>query len=206
MASLSRPRRAFWGDVRFLVGIALVALSITAVWLIVTASDDATPLLRATRTITQGEVLTSSDFQVVEVGMGGLAEDYIAPDDLHAGQVAGRTLPKGEIVPVSAVTDADRLRTTTIVIDSSSGIPEGVEAGTVVEVWQAPLLDDGRSYDAPRILVADVTVHDVREPEGMLADSESRLEVVIDRADVADVLAAVTSGAALSVVPVGAGS
>lgn len=138
--------------------------------------------------------------------MGGLAEDYLAPDDLHAGQVAGRTLPKGEIVPVSAVTDADRLRTTTIVIDSSSGIPEGVEAGTVVEVWQAPLLDDGRSYDAPRILVADVTVHDVREPEGMLADSRVRLEVVIDRADVADVLAAVTSGAALSVVPVGAGS
>ncbi|WP_337005816.1 MULTISPECIES: SAF domain-containing protein [unclassified Microbacterium] len=206
MASLSRPRRAFWGDVRFLVGIALVALSITGVWLIITASDDATPLLRATRTITQGEVLTSGDFQVVEVGMGGLADDYVAPDDLHPGQVAGRTLPKGEIVPTSAVTDADHLRSTTIVIDCSTGIPEGVEAGTVVEVWQAPLLDDGRSYDAPRILVADVTVHEVLEPEGMLAESDSRLEVVIDSADVADVLAAVTSGAALSVIPVGAGS
>ncbi|MDF2507866.1 MAG: hypothetical protein K0Q52_1725, partial [Microbacterium sp.] len=36
MASLSRPRRAFWGDTRFLIGIALVVLSITAVWLIIT--------------------------------------------------------------------------------------------------------------------------------------------------------------------------
>ena len=206
MASLSRPRRAFWGDIRFLVGIALVALSIAGVWLIITASDDATPLLRATRTITTGEVLTSGDFQVVEVGMGALADDYLAPEDLDSGQIAGRTLPKGEIVPASAVTDADDLRTTTIVIDTGGGIPEGVQAGTVVEVWQAPLLDDGRSYDAPRILVADVTVHDVLEPEGMLADSENRLEIVVDRADVADVLAAVTGGAALSVVPVGAGS
>ena len=206
MASFSRPRHAFWGDIRFLIGVALVALSIGGVWLIVAASDDATPLLRATRTITEGEVLTSDDFQVVEVGMGSLADGYLAPEDLRSGRIAGRTIEKGEIVPVSALTDADRLRTTTVVIDSSNGIPEGVHTGTVVEVWQAPLLDDGRTYDTPRILVADVTVHQVQEPEGMLAESDPRLEIVIDRADVADVLAAVTGGAALSIVPVGAGS
>lgn len=206
MAFLSRPRRAFWVDVRFLVGIALVALSIAGVWFLISASDDAAPVLRADRTIAQGEVLTADDFQVVEVGLGALTDDYLGPEDLRSGQVAARTLSEGEIVPVSALTDADGRRTTTVVIQSSTGIPEGVQTGTVVEVWHAPPVDEGRSYDPPRILVAEAIVRDVLEPEGVLADTGTQLEVVIDRADVADVLAALTGGSALSIVPVGTGS
>lgn len=206
MASLSPPRRAFWGDVRFLVGIALVVLSISGVWLIVSASNDATSVLQTNHTITQGDALTSDDFQVIEVSLGALSGDYVRPEDLQPGQVAARTLAKGELVPDSALTDTDRSRTTTIVIESSTGIPDGVQAGTVIEVWQAPPLDEGRAYDTPRILVADVIVHDVLESEGVLADTGTQLEVVINRADVADVLAAITGGSALSVVPVGAGS
>lgn len=206
MASLSPPRRAFWGDFRFLVGIALVVLSISGVWLIVSAANDATSVLQTNHTITQGDALTSDDFQVIEVSLGPLTGDYVRPEDLQPGQVAARTLAKGELVPDSALTDTGRSRTTTIVIESSTGIPDGVQAGTVIELWQAPSLDEGRAYDTPRILVADVIVHDVLESEGVLADTGTQLEVVINRADVADVLAAITGGSALSVVPVGAGS
>lgn len=206
MASLSRSRRAFWGDVRFLVGIGLVALSIAGVWLIVAAADDASPVLRAHRTITQGEVLSSDDFQAVEAGLGVLADDYLAPEDLEPGQVAARTIAEGELVPRAALTTAERTRTTTVVIESSIGVPEDVQAGSVVEVWSAPPLEDGRAFDVPRILVADAVVRDVLQPEGVLADTGTGLEVVIDRADVAEVLAALTGGAALSVVPVESGA
>ncbi|WP_091033909.1 SAF domain-containing protein [Microbacterium oxydans] len=207
MASLSRPRRAFWGDTRFLIGIALVALSITAVWLIVTGSDQARPVLRADRTIVEGEKLTSDDFQVIEVGLGLSADDYLGPEDLQPGQIAARTLTKGEIVPSAALADADHGRSTTVVVESSTGIPGEVQAGSVVDVWFAPPLDDGRTYDTPRILVTDVVVRDVIESNGMLADTAAaRLELVIDRGDTADVLAAITEGASLSVLPVGAGS
>ena len=206
MASLSPPRRAFWGDVRFLIGIALVALSIGGVWLIVSASDDSVPILQTTRTITQGQSVTAADFQVVDVGLGAAVDGYLGPDDLPVDSVATRTLEGGELVPVSALTDAEDSRSTTVVIQSTTGIPEGVTAGTVVEIWQAPPVDDGRSYDVPRILVADVIVREVLEPEGVLSETGTRLEVVIDRVDVADVLAAITGGAALSIVPVGSGS
>lgn len=206
MTTPSRPRRAFWGDVRFLIGIALIALSISGVWLIVSSSDHTAPVLQATRTITQGEALVSSDFQVVEVGLGALADDYLAPQDLKAGRVAARTVAEGELIPLSAIGDAADSRTTTIVVESGTPVPEEVAAGAVVELWQAPPRDDGRTFDAPRILVADVIVRDVRESDGMLAESGVVVEVVIDRADVADVLAAVTGGSALSVVPVGSRS
>lgn len=206
MIRFSRSRRAFWGDVRFLVGIALVILSMCGVWLVVSSAGATTPVLQATRTIVQGEALSSDDFQIVDVGLGRLTDEYLAPQELAAGTIAARTVVEGELVPRAATMDAEESRTTTIVIESSTGIPADVTPGTVVELWQAPLLEDDRSHDAPRILVTDVVVATVQEPEGVLAGDTASVEVVIDRADVADVLAAITGGALLSVVPLGASS
>lgn len=203
MMTQTRPQRAFWGDIRFLIGIALVALSVAGVWLVVSSAGRTSPVLQANRTIVQGETLVSADFQVVEVSLGPLASDYLAPQDLEPGQIAARTLVEGELVPAAAAAEADSGRTTTLVIQSSTGIPEDVGPGTVVELWHAPPLADGRSHDAPRILVADATVASVVESDGMLEASGTGIEVVIDRSDVADVLAAVTGGSALSVVPTG---
>lgn len=206
MTSFPRSRRAFWGDVRFLIGLLLVAASIAGVWLVLSSSGRTTPVLQASRTIVQGEALVSGDFQVVEVGLGALTDGYLAPQDLVPGQVAARTVAEGELVPVSAAADGEDSRSTTIVIESSTGIPTGVSHGTVVELWHAPPLEDGRAHDAPRILVADVTVAAVVESDGMLSTEGATVEVVIDRADVADVLAAITGGSVLSVVPTGSSS
>ncbi len=203
MMTQTRPQRAFWGDIRFLIGIALVALSVAGVWLVVSSAGRTSPVLQANRTIVQGETLVSSDFQVVEVSLGPLTSDYLAPQDLEPGQIAARTLIEGELVPAAAAAEADSGRTTTLVIQSSTGIPEDIGPGTIVELWHAPPLADGRSHDAPRILVADATVASVVESDGMLEASGTGVEVVIDRSDVAEVLAAVTGGSALSVVPIG---
>lgn len=206
MTTHSRPRRAFWGDVRFLIGLALVILSIVGVWLIVSSARETTPVLQADRTIAQGEALASDDFRVVEVSLGAVVDGYLAPQDLRAGMVAGRTLEQGELVPAVAAVDAQRSRTTNVVVESSVGIPEHVGVGTPVELWFAPPLEDDGEFDAPRILAADVVVASIPETDGMLAQRSAAVELVIDRADVADVLSAITSGAALSIVPLGSGS
>jgi hypothetical protein len=199
-----RSRRAFWGDLRFLLGIVLVVVSIGGVWLVVSSSTSTTPVLQANRTIVAGEALVSADFQVVEVSLGAATGDYLAPHDLSPDQVAGRTIADGELLPRTAMADADTARKTTVVIDSNTGLPADLAEGAVVEVWHAPPLDDGHtSYEAPRLLVADVVVAAVTKTEGMLASSGATAELVIDRTDIAAVLAAITGGSALSVVPVG---
>ena len=204
--SLPRARRAFWGDVRFLIGIALVILSIVGVWLIVSSAKQTTPVLQANRTITQGEALVSGDFRVVEVSLGGVVDGYLAPQDLTAGMIASRTLIEDELLPTSATADAGSSRTTNIVVESSVGIPENVGSGTAIELWYSPVAADGDGFDAPRILASDVVVAAVVESDGMLAQRRAAVELIIDRADVAAVLAAITDGAVLSVVPLGSGS
>ena len=201
MTTLTRARRAPWGDARFYIGIALVVLSVVGVWSIVSASRSTAPVLQADRTIVPGEALSSADFVVVDVSLGAATELYLAPQDLVPGLVATRAVAEGELLPSAAVGDADDGRTTTVVVESSVGIPAEVEAGSVVELWHAPPLEQG--FDEPRILVSGATVASLVTEDGMLAQSSPAVELVIDRADVADVLSAITGGSALSLVPAG---
>ncbi len=102
--------------------------------------------------------------------------------------------------PEQRVGDAAGVRTTSVVLRSAVDVPGSVEAGSVVEVWAAPLLERGR-YDVPRILVADATVVSVTRDDSMIGGGSAALEVVIPRADVAATLAAMADESALSVVP-----
>lgn len=201
----SAAHRPFYGDLRFVIGLVVVIASVAGVWLLVSSSRQTAPVLQTTRTVLPGETISSAELQVVEVGLGPVAGSYLAPQSLEPGAVAVRTLAAGELVPLAAVGDPDELRTTSVVI-SSTAVPAEVTAGTSVELWHAPPVEDGRAFEKPRILVGDAIVAHVAEEEGMLAGRRTDVEVIVDRADTADVLAAIAGGDALSLVPTGAGS
>lgn len=201
----SRARRPVFGDLRFVIGVVLVIVSVAGVWLLVSSSRQTAPMLQTTRTVVPGDTIGSADLQVVEVSLGALGDQYLAPHDLEPGSIAMRTIPKGELLPRSAVGDAADARFTTIVVGSTA-VSEGMTAGTKVEVWHAPAQEDGRTYDEPRILVGDAVVVTVAEQDGMLSNSRTDVELAIERSAVSDVLAALTGGDAISLVPAGAGS
>lgn len=198
--SVRPPRRRPWGDARFLLGLLLVAASVAGVWFVVAASRSTSPVLAAAHTIVPGAIVTDADVRIVDVALGQTGAAYFAPADLIAGLVATRTIDEGELVPVAALDDAQSVRTTTVVLRSAVDVPASVAPGTVVEVWQAPVLETG-DHDGPRILIADATVVSVMRDESMMGGGSATLEIVIPRADVAAVLAAIADESALSVVP-----
>ncbi|WP_322409564.1 SAF domain-containing protein [Microbacterium invictum] len=199
-----RRHRALWADARFLLGILLIVASVAGVWFVVSAARQTVPVFVAARTIVSGEVVSSDDVRVEEVALGVLEGSYLEPSSsegsLEEGMVATRTIASDELVPRSAVDSADAVRTTTVVLRSSVDVPAAVEAGSVVEVWSAPLVEPG-IYDVPRILVADATVASVTRDDSMIGGGAAALEVVIPRADVAAVLEAMSDESALSIVP-----
>ncbi|GAA1946390.1 SAF domain-containing protein [Microbacterium deminutum] len=199
------PRRAPWGDARFFLGILLIAASVAGVWVVVSAARQTAPVFAAAHTIVPGEPVTRDDLEVVDVGLGQLADTYFAPAGLVDGLIATRTITAGELVPASAVDEAATARTTSVVVRSAVDVPASVAAGTVVEVWAAPMLERGK-FDVPRILVADATVVSVTRDDSMIGGGSASLELVIPRADVAAILAAMSDESALSIVPTGAGT
>lgn len=202
--SVRTPRRAFWGDARFLLGILLIVASVAGVWLVVAAARQTAPAYAAARTLVPGQAITADDLRQVEVALGQVGEAYLAPGDRNDGLVATRTIEAGELVPAEAVGDADDARTTNVVVQSSVEVPASVDAGTGVEVWAAPLLETGE-YDEPRILIADATVVSVTRDDSMMGGGAASLELVIPRADVAAALAALAHEAAISVIPAAGG-
>lgn len=196
---VARPR-AFWTDVRFLLGVVLVVVSIVGVWLVVAAARQTAPVFAAARTIVGGEELTTADLRVVDVALGQLGDTYAAPGALEPGAVATRTISEGELVPVSAVGPADAARRTTIVVRSTTPVPASLAAGSAVEVWAAPQVERG-VFDEPRIIVPNATVVAVREDDAVMGQAAAALELVVDRSEVAAALGAITDGDALSVVP-----
>ena len=158
-------------------------------------------MFAATRTIVPGEAISGDDVRLVDVALGQVGDAYLAPDALADGLVATRTIESGELVPPSAVGDAAARRAPRASCCAArSTCPASVDAGSVVEVWAAPLLERG-AYDVPRILVADATVVSVTRDDSMIGGGSAALEVVIPRADVAATLAAMADESALSVVP-----
>lgn len=185
---------------RLLLGVLLVVASVAGVWFVVTAARQTAPAYAAVDTIVEGQPITADDLRVVDVALGQVSGAYLTPALLADGLIATRTVAAGELVPQAAVGAAAGSRTTSVVLRSTVDVPASVEPGSIVEVWAAPQVERG-VYDTPRILVADAAVVEVTRDESMMGGAEAALEVVIARADVADVLAALADGDAISVVP-----
>ncbi|KAA9085121.1 SAF domain-containing protein [Microbacterium radiodurans] len=196
---VARPR-PFWSDVRFLIGIALVVVSVAGVWLVVSAARQTVPVFAAARTIAGGERVDSDDLRVVEVALGPVAGAYATPRTWQPGAVATRTIAAGELVPADAIGDEADLDTTTVVVETTGAVPAEVAGGAAVEVWAAPRQDAG-TFGEPRILLRTATVLAVREDDALLARAAASLELIVDRDDVGPALAAVAAGDAISVVP-----
>ncbi|SJM68159.1 hypothetical protein CZ774_15995 [Frigoribacterium sp. JB110] len=193
-------RRAFWADARFFIGVGLIVVSVVGVWAVVTGARQTVPVFVAADTIVAGQPLDSGDVTVVEANLGSADGRYVTAEERLDGLIAQRTIGAGELLPAAAVGDATD--TTTVVVDSAAEVPSRVEPGALVELWAAPAIENG--FDAPRILVPDAVVGEVvRDDAVMAASSRTSVELVVHRAVVADVLEAISSGDALSVVPVG---
>lgn len=194
------PRRKPWGDARFLLGLLLIVASVAGVWFVVTASRQTTPAFAAAHTIVPGQLVTEDDLRVVDVALGPTGGVYVTPGGIAEGTVATRTIAEGELVPAAALGDETAARTTSVVLRTAADVPASIQPGSFVEVWMAPLIERGE-YDTPRILVADATIVSVTRDDSMMGGGAAALEVVISRADVAAVLAAIADDSALSVVP-----
>lgn len=192
--------RAFWADVRFLLGVVLVVASVAGVWFVVSSARETTPVFAANATIVAGDAVTTDDLRVVEVALGASGEAYASPATLQPGAVAARTVEAGELVPNSALVAADAVTSTTIVLQSYGQVAGSIAKGSVVEVWHAPR-NEQSEYDPPRILVASATVVSVVRDDAVVGDAEVSLELVVQRSDVPAVLEAIAASDRISMVP-----
>jgi len=202
-AATERPPRSFWFDPRFGIGIALVVASAVGVFWLVSAADRTVEVWAARSALSPGDTVTRDDLVPRNVRLGDTASLYLAGDgSLDAGLVITRTVAAGELVPTSAVGGSDGALIASVVVAVRGDLPRSVAAGSVVDLWSARQESD-REYGPPSVLVSSATVVQVLEDDGLIVDGGSvGVEVLVPRAKIALVLAAIAGDDAVSLVPV----
>jgi hypothetical protein len=188
-------------DPRFVIGLVLVAASIAGVGAIVTGSDRTTAVYTARHTLTVGDHLKKSDLVETRVRLGGAADLYLSPT-VAPGLLVTQTILAGELVALSAVGELSGELTTSVVVDVPGRLAARVASGSIVDIWSARATGPGE-YAPPTILVAQAGVVRIVEPTGIIAaDNGQSVEMLVPKANVADVLEAIMNGDALAIVPV----
>lgn len=200
-----RPERSERGalrlDPRLAIGIVLVAASTTGVWALVDGLDDSIEVYAVRDTATPGSRIDADDLEIESVRLGTIAERYLTPADLPAdGLVVTRTIEAGELVPASAVDDADRTGLATVVVPSRGALPSGLGTGSTVDVWSARLVERG-DHEPPAVLVPAAEIAAIQQPEGMVESGGPSVELLVPREKVAALLEALAAGDAIDLVP-----
>ena len=202
-------RRRFVIDVRLLIGIALVIVSVVAVIGIVSASDRRVTVYAAASALTPGDRIDAGDLLERQVALDGADGLYLAPGDLPAGGlVVGSVVRGGELVPVAAVGSTEGGRSTSLVLELGTRVSAAVVPGALVDVWSAPAatggLTDAGAFGPPAVLASDAVVVRVVDDDGIVAAADGdAVEVLVPRSRVARLLQAIANGDALAIVPAG---
>ena len=142
-ASVMRLRRPRWKDPRLIVGIVLVVASVLMGALLVSRLSETTPVLVTRSPIAPGDSIDASDLVVAEVRLGDQTDLYAGNvDAIPEGAVATRAVQEGELLPMSAIGQADEVPLRPVVIPVAATVAESVAPGSTVELWHtAPATD-----------------------------------------------------------------
>jgi len=197
-----RTHRPFFFDLRFAIGLALVIASVVGVYAIVRTADHTTQVYAARDTLVAGQPINADDLVVRSVRLGASDRLYLAGDALPAsGVVATRSVPAGELVPVSAVGTAATDGQTSIVVRVKGDVAASVAPGAGVDVWTAERTEHD-AYAPPAVLVAGATVVRIIQTDAMVASNDTlSVEVRVPKKKVAAVLEAIANADAISLVP-----
>lgn len=153
------PRRTAlpsWFDARIVAGVLLVAAATIGCARLVAAADHRVTVVALRGDRAAGSVLRPSDLASVRVRLPGSAlRRYVRTAADASGHTLNRPERGGELLSTTAL---DTLPpATTVVIPFDAGAAPRLSAGQRVTVWLA-----AKSCPA-RVLLADVTVQDVRD-------------------------------------------
>ena len=199
---MDKPRRRFWFDPRFAIGLLLVAASVGGVLVIVSTADATSLVYTARAPLSPGDRVTTADFIASNVRLDSAESHYLIPGDVpEAGLVVTKPVAAGELVPASAVGAAAGLNLASVVVSVGGQLPSSVVPGVSIDLWAASELEGG-GFGPPSVIVSSATVVRLIEDDGLVVSgAQSNLEVLVPRLRVARVLEAIANQDALSIVP-----
>lgn len=172
-ARLALPR---WLDLRLVIGVLLVLVSIAVGARVIAAADRTVPVLVAAEDLAPGQPLTADLVESRGVLLEQGLDQYLT-GAVGSGYVVVRPVERGELLPrsaISAATEIEAARYVTLPVAGTEA-PAGIAAGAIVDVWLTPADGDGPAS----LLLSGVTVTAASSGSGGLAGSSGHVQVTL---------------------------
>lgn len=195
-----KPRR--WVDPRLFLGAVLVVASVLGVVAVLVAGNRTELAYAASATIAPGQLITVDDLVAVEVALGASAEAYLSAETVPSDSfIVTQAVQSGELVPRSAIGDADSSRSS-VIVEVSGGLPTELGPGSAVELWSSQETSPG-TYGAPVLTSASAVVAKILPREGTLSSSQvDRVELLLPKSEIPALLAVISNDSRLALIPV----
>jgi hypothetical protein len=189
-----RPPR--WLDLRLVLGVLLVLVSVLLGARVVGAADTTVPVWAASGDLAAGTVLSAGDLVAVDVRLDDAADRYLATSTRPEGRALARAVRNGELLPRSVLEDVPELVQLALPVQAGY-VPPGLDRGRVVDVYAVadPAAGaSGTADGAVALVVGAAPVQAVSgRADGVLSSATTTVQVVVSVAagDAADVLTAI---------------
>ncbi len=197
-----RPPR--WLDLRLVLGVLLVLVSVLLGARVVAAADTTVPVWSASGDLAAGTVLSAGDLVAIEVRLDDAADRYLATSTRPEGRTLVRAVRAGELLPRSVLEGVPDLVQLALPVQAGF-VPPGLSRGQIVDVYAVadPAAGATGTADGRVTLVVDQSpVQAVSgRTDGVLSTSATTVQVVVSvTADSADDVLAAIGGRPLVVV------
>ncbi|WP_151524310.1 SAF domain-containing protein [Serinicoccus kebangsaanensis] len=204
--TVRRLQAPSWRDLRLVVGLLLVVLSVAGGARLVAGLDDTSPVYAAARDLLPGQQVEEGDLVPVPARLGEGSEHYLDGETpVTEGTYLLRAVRAGELVPASALgTQREALdKTVNVPVDASA--VTGLSSGASVDVWVSRRDTEavGEAYLDPELLLPGALVDRVAEQSGGLGPQvgQAAVALVVPADRVGDLIGAVDQDARLTLVP-----
>jgi len=187
-----RLRQPSWLDLRLVLGVLLVLLSVVFGARVLAAADTSTRVWAVTGDLADGTTLSADDVRPVRVRLFTDANRYLGTAASPAGRTLTRRLGAGELLPRAALTDVAPGRLVNLPVPSMHA-PDSLRRGQRIDVFASTKAGGAGGAARTQRILAGVPVQAVRSPRGGLSSGGSDYAVLIRVApeEAAAVIAAV---------------
>ena len=182
-------------NTRFILSLTLFAAAFLSALLISMAANRGSSYWSITHPIPQGVQLTSADIAPVKISLGRNSRGYLLATSNPIGSITRRELFAGELINYKAITnDSAGLTSAQLSISIRAvDFPSNAKMGEIVDIYQLHDTRNNEALIAPERISMSAFIDSI-DRKGNSFGGDVGVTLSVDRSEVAQILAATTSG------------
>jgi len=180
---------------RLVVAIALFAAAVISAMALTALGNQSDTYWVARNSLIPGTQISSSDLTEIDVSLGEASGDYLSRDVAVTGAYILRSIQKGELISISAVSDIpSALKSGQVPISiRSSDLPEDIGIGEAINIYWVPEAMGIEKPQTPDLVISGAFLNSINRKAGNFG-SDISLTVSVENSEIFQLLKATASG------------